>query len=101
MTRYTAATEGDIFDTWFDLIETDPRTRVSGFIETMIEQEPATDLSRSRYGSGLARWAAPSIDTAPINHIRARAMPAFLSGRSPVQRCAMSCVRATNIRSRG
>jgi hypothetical protein len=46
VTRYTAATEEDIFDNRFDPIETDLRTRVSGFFETMIEQELATALSR-------------------------------------------------------
>jgi hypothetical protein len=61
MTRYPVATEEDIFDNWFDLIETDPRTRVSSFIETMIEQESAIDLSRSRYG-----WRPGKMD-GPIN----------------------------------
>jgi hypothetical protein len=50
LTRYTTATEEDIFDNWLHPIETDPRTKVSGFIETMIEEELATDLSRPRDG---------------------------------------------------
>ena len=33
MTRYTTATEEDIFDNWLDPIETNLRTRASGFID--------------------------------------------------------------------
>jgi putative transposase len=39
-----------LFDNWFDPIETDLRTKVRGFIETMIEEELETALSRPRYG---------------------------------------------------
>jgi putative transposase len=39
-----------LFDNWFDPIETDLRTKVRGFIETMIEDELETALSRPRYG---------------------------------------------------
>jgi hypothetical protein len=52
MMRYTTATEEEIFDNWFDLIEADLHTRVSGFIETMIEEELETALSRAM-GGGL------------------------------------------------
>jgi hypothetical protein len=52
MTRYSTATEEDIFDNWIDLVETDLHTRVSDFIETKIEEELATALSRAM-GGGL------------------------------------------------
>jgi hypothetical protein len=39
-----------LFDNWFDPIETDLRTKVRGFIDTMIEDELETALSRPRYG---------------------------------------------------
>jgi hypothetical protein len=38
------------FDNWFDPIETEPRSKVRGFIEAMIEEELTTALARSRYG---------------------------------------------------
>jgi putative transposase len=44
------ATEERLFDDWFDPIEADLRTKVRGFIETMIEEELETALSRPRYG---------------------------------------------------
>ncbi len=43
-------TEETLFDNWFDPIETDLRTKVRGFIETMIEEELETSLARPRYG---------------------------------------------------
>jgi hypothetical protein len=43
------ATEERLVDDWFDPIETDLRTKVRGFIETMIEAELETALSRPRY----------------------------------------------------
>src|SRR5271165_4465928 len=48
----TAAIAADImlFDNWFDPIEDGVRTRVRGFIETMLEEELDEALSRPRYG---------------------------------------------------
>src|SRR5205807_1443210 len=53
-----------LFDNWFDPIETELRTKVRGFIETMIEEELEAALARPRYG----RRSGPSIedDGAPI-----------------------------------
>jgi putative transposase len=50
------ATEEKLFDNWFDPVETDLRTKVRGLIETMIEEELETVLSRPPYGRrpGLA-----------------------------------------------
>ena len=39
-----------LFDSWFDPIEDGLRAKVRGFIETMIEEELTTALSRPRYG---------------------------------------------------
>jgi hypothetical protein len=39
-----------LFDSWFDPIEDGPRAKVRGFIETMIEEELTSALSRPRYG---------------------------------------------------
>jgi hypothetical protein len=47
------ATEEELFDDWFDPIETDVRTTVRGFIETMIEEELTAALWRPRYGGRL------------------------------------------------
>ena len=47
----SAPAEGDIlFDSWFDPIESGLRTRVRGFIETLLEEELTAALSRPRYG---------------------------------------------------
>ena len=55
MTKNTtkeAAVAADImlFDNWFDPIENGVRTRVRGFIETLLEEELDEALSRPRYG---------------------------------------------------
>ena len=51
-TTKTAAVAADImlFDNWFDPIENGVRERVRGFIETMLEEELESALSRPRYG---------------------------------------------------
>jgi hypothetical protein len=41
---------GGLFDDWFDPVETGLRSKLRGFIETMIEEELDTALSRARYG---------------------------------------------------
>jgi putative transposase len=47
-----------LFDNWFDPIETELRTKVRGFIETMIEGELEAALARPRYG----RRSGPSME---------------------------------------
>lgn len=49
-TTKTAAVAADImlFDNWFDPIENGVRERVRGFIETMLEEELESALSRPR-----------------------------------------------------
>ena len=44
------AAEALLFDDWFDAIEDGVRSRVRGFIETMLEAELSEALSRPRYG---------------------------------------------------
>jgi putative transposase len=46
----TGEAEGLLFDSWFDPIEDGLRAKVRGFIETMMEEELTTALSRPRYG---------------------------------------------------
>ena len=43
------ATEERLFDNWFDPVESTLRSRVRGFLETMIEEELAA-CRRPRYG---------------------------------------------------
>ena len=55
MTRVTTkpvpvGAEGLLFDSWFDPIEDGLRAKVRGFIETLIEEELTSALSRPRYG---------------------------------------------------
>jgi hypothetical protein len=52
------ATEEKLFDNCFDPVETGLRAKVRGFIETMIEEELNTALSRPRYGRRLELTAA-------------------------------------------
>ena len=54
----TAEAAVDLFDNWFDPIETGVRERVREFIHAMIEGELDLSLSRLRY----ARSAKPSSD---------------------------------------
>jgi hypothetical protein len=39
-----------LFDNWFGPIDAQLRSKVRGFIEGMIEEEPPTALARPRYG---------------------------------------------------
>ena len=60
-TTKAAAIAADImlFDNWFDPIEAGVRTRVSGFIETMLEEELDVALSRPRYGRRKTSGGTP------------------------------------------
>jgi putative transposase len=42
--------DAQLFDNWFDPIETGLRAKVRGFIETLIEEELTAALARPRYG---------------------------------------------------
>lgn len=54
----TDATDGGLFDGWFDPIEMAVRTKVRGFLETMIEEKLIAALCRPRYG----RCAGPLVE---------------------------------------
>jgi len=66
------ATEEKLFDNWFDPVETILRSKVRGFLETMIEEELETALARPRYGrrSGTTPDAAatPTMTPTIIGH---------------------------------
>jgi hypothetical protein len=49
-TQAIPETAGDLFDDWFDPIESAVREQVRGFIQTMIEGELEATLARPRYG---------------------------------------------------
>jgi transposase-like protein len=59
------ATEDRLFDNWFDPVETILRSKVRGFLETMIEEELETALARPRYG----RRSEPTPDSATMTAI--------------------------------
>src|SRR5258708_12986168 len=74
----------DLFDNWFDPIETGVRERVREFIHAMIEGELDMSLSRPRY----ARGAKPSIAHAegaigPIGHRHAHRPRSLLGSFAP------------------
>ena len=50
-----------LFDNWFNPVETAMHTKVRDFMETMIEAELKTALSRP----GYERWSAPSAEDHP------------------------------------
>ena len=56
---------GDLFDNWFDPIESGVRDRVRGFIEELIHHELEAVLSRPRYGRG-ATPAGSSVDAGEV-----------------------------------
>jgi putative transposase len=58
---------GHVFDSWFDVLETEVRDRIREFIQTMIEEELEGTLMRPRYGR-QAQDAAPDADLAVIGH---------------------------------
>jgi transposase-like protein len=59
----TVAADNMLFDNWFDPIEDGVRTRVRGFIETLLEEELEVALSRPRYGR---RKGPVDADAAPL-----------------------------------
>src|SRR6202048_3561324 len=57
-----------LFDNWFDPVEASLRVTVRGFIETMIEEELDTALSRPRYGRRLELTAADNAAGPVVGH---------------------------------
>ena len=62
----------DLFDNWFDPIETEVRARAREFIEELIRGELDAVLARPRYGE--ARWPA-------MKQVRALRATATAAGR--------------------
>jgi hypothetical protein len=57
--QHEAETAPQLFDDWFDPIETEVRERARQFIEELIRQELDAALARRRYGR-----ARPAVDEA-------------------------------------
>ena len=57
-----------LFDNWFDPFEKVLRTKVRGFIETMIEKELEMALSRPRYGRRTEPCAEDHADKPIVGH---------------------------------
>ena len=57
-----------LFDNWFDPIETALRTKVRGFIETLVEEELETALARLRYGRRAEPAEADNPDEPMVGH---------------------------------
>ncbi len=71
------ATEEKLFDNWFDPVESILRSKVRGFLETMIEEELETALGRPRYGrrQGPASEAATPTVIGHRHGQRPRSLP--------------------------
>ena len=57
-----------LFDNSFDPIETALRTKVRGFIETLVEEELETALARPRYGRRAEPAEADNPDEPMVGH---------------------------------
>jgi transposase-like protein len=66
------ATEEKLFDNWFDPVETILRSKVRGFLETMIEAELEAALARPRYGRRSEPIPDRATTTAIIGHRHGR-----------------------------
>ena len=74
-----------LFDNWFDPVETGLRAKVRGFIETMIEEELDTALSRPRYGRRLELTAADKAAAPIVGHRHGHRMRSLTSTFGPTQ----------------
>ena len=66
------ATEDSLFDNWFDPVETILRSKVRGFLETMIEEELEMALARPRYGRRSETTLDNATMTAIVGHRHGR-----------------------------
>ena len=80
-----AAAEEKLFDNWFDPAETGLRAKVRGFIETMIEEELDTALSRPRYGRRLELTAADNAAVPVAGHRHGHRMRSLTGTFGPAQ----------------
>jgi putative transposase len=60
----------DLFDNWFDPIESAVRDRVRGFIEELIHDELEVVLSRPRYARGATPASGPAGETEAVTGYR-------------------------------
>ncbi len=74
-----------LFDNWFDPIETALRTKVRGFIETLVEEELGTALSRPRYGRRLELPAADHADEPIVGHRHGHRMRSLTGTFGPTE----------------
>jgi len=86
----TTKTAGDVaaeklFDNWFDPVEASLRVTVRGFIETMIEEELDTALSRPRYGRRLELTAADNAAAPIVGHRHGHRMRSLTGTFGPTQ----------------
>ena len=76
---------GKLFDNWFDPVEASLRVTVRGFIETMIEEELDTALSRPRYGRRLELTAADNAAAPIVGHRHGHRMRSLTGTFGPTQ----------------
>ena len=74
-----------LFDNWFDPVEAGLRAKVRGFIETMIEEELDTALSRPRYGRRLELTAADKAAAPIVGHRHGHRMRSLTGTFGPTQ----------------
>src|SRR5580704_11798214 len=85
-TKPSADVAGErLFDNWFDPIETALRTKVRGFIETLVEEELETSLARPRYGRRQEPPAADHADEPIVGHRHGHRMRSLTGTFGPAQ----------------
>jgi transposase-like protein len=89
----TRADEGSLFDNWIDAIEDGVRSRVPGFIETMLEEELSQALARPRYGR---RRAGETGDGPVVSGVRNGHRERSLTGTFGKTRIAVPRARLTS-----
>ena len=80
LSQPAAASEEHLFDSWFDVLETEVRDRVRGFIQAMLEEELEATLMRPRYGRRAKDATPDSVPSAAIGGHRHGHRPRTLTG---------------------
>ena len=83
----------DLFDNWFDPIETEVRARARDFIEELIRDELDAALARPRYGRG--RKAGDEERTGVAGRRRAIRRRLIPPARQPTYRPSYGALRAS------
>ena len=85
-TKWAAdAADERLFDNWFDPIEMALRAKVRGFIETLVEEELETALSRPRYGRRPEPQAEDHAAEPIVGHRHGRRMRSLTGTFGPTQ----------------